>query len=201
LFLQSPPDLILASTSIYRRELLCRLAISFSCVAPGIDETALPGESGADLVARLAQAKAAAVAADHPDAWVIGSDQVAVRDDAGHEVILGKPGSVDRCRTMLLESSGREMTYFTGVTLLQARTARIFRYTEKTRVRLRNFDAGSVDRYIDHEKPLDCAGGLKSETLGIALCDAIETRDPSALIGLPLIRLSGLLREAGFLLP
>ncbi len=201
MFYQSPPSLILASTSIYRRELLERLRLPFSCVSPGVDETAVPGESSADLVARLAHAKAAAIAALHPDAWVIGADQLASYVADGREVILGKPGTIERCRTMLLESAGRAITYFTGVALLQQRSGRALRHIEHTRVTLRSFDATSVDRYIAHERPMDCAGGLKSETLGIALCEAIETSDPSALIGLPLIRLSGMLREVGFQSP
>jgi septum formation protein len=194
--------LILASTSIYRRGLLERLKLPFSCIAPNVDETALPGERAADLVVRLAMAKAAAVAIAHPDAWVIGSDQVAVRVDPDlGEVILGKPGNVERCREQLLACSGQMTTYFTGVHLMQASTRAAHVFTEITRVHFRQFDAVAVERYIQADRPLDCAGGLKSETLGITLCEAIDTRDPSALIGLPLIRLSAVLREAGFQLP
>jgi septum formation protein len=152
------------------------------------------------LVARLARAKAAAVAENHPEAWVIGSDQVAVR--TGEEtVILGKPGTEARCIDQLLSSSGRILEFLTAVALVQRESGRVFEFTDTTRVRFRQLDPQTIERYVTHEKPLDCAGGFKSEGLGITLCDSIDSADPTALIGLPLIQLSAALRSAGFELP
>lgn len=198
----TPPALILASTSVYRRELLGRLNVPFECVAPGVDETRQAGESALSLVARLARAKAGAVAARHPDAWVIGSDQVAVLvDDSRQETILGKPGTQARCIEQLRSCSGRAITFLTAVSLLRRRDAAVFEIIDSTRVAFRALDAAAIERYVAKESPLDCAGGLKSEGLGITLCDSIEGSDPSALIGLPLIRLSAALRGVGFDVP
>jgi septum formation protein len=202
LFLKSPPPLILASTSRYRRALLERLGVAFSSIAPGVDEAALPGEYGAALVARLARAKAAAVASQHPQAWVIGSDQVAVLAPAGgQEVILGKPGTAARCIQQLQQCSGQSLSFITGVSVLQQESGQRFEFIDTTRVRYRSLDLKTIERYVEREQPLDCAGGFKSEALGITLCDSIESVDPTGLIGLPLIRLAALLREAGFELP
>jgi septum formation protein len=194
--------LILASTSPYRRELLERLHLRFSCVAPGVDETPQPAEPAQALVARLARAKAAAVAQQQPESWVIGSDQVAVRpDESGRENILGKPGTEARCVEQLRDCSGRSLSFLTAVTLMRQETQEAFEFIDTTRVSFRVLDQPTIDRYIASEKPLDCAGGFKSEGLGITLCESIESVDPTALIGLPLIRLSALLRNAGFALP
>jgi septum formation protein len=201
LFLKSPPELILASTSRYRRELLERLGLAFSCVAPGITETALPGETPAMLAARLAQEKAAAVALRHPSAWVIGSDQVAARADAQPELILGKPGTPARCIEQLRQCSGSVVLFITAVTVMCRQNNALFEFSDVTRVVFRVLDQASIERYVAREKPLDCAGGFKSEGLGISLCEAIDSADPTALIGLPLIRLSAVLRSAGFELP
>jgi septum formation protein len=201
LFLKSPPALILASTSKYRRELLQRLGLPFVCAAPGVDETALPGERAAALVARLALEKAAAVAASHPDAWVVGSDQAAVRTDAADgETILGKPGSTQACIEQLRRCSGQTVTFLTGVALLKQGVTPV-EFTDTTRVMFRMLDEEAIERYVAQEKPLDCAGGFKSEGLGITLCESIVSVDPTALIGLPLIRLAATLRGAGFALP
>jgi septum formation protein len=202
LFLKSPPPLILASTSRYRRELLERLKLPFSCVAPGVDEALLPHETGLALVARLARAKAWAVAAQHPQAWVIGSDQVAVRSDgAGKESILGKPGSAARCIQQLEECSGQTLMFITAVALLKHESGEPQEFIDTTRVRYRTLDRASIERYVEREQPLDCAGGFKSEALGITLCDSIDSADPTGLVGLPLIKLAALLRAVGFELP
>jgi septum formation protein len=194
--------LILASTSRYRRALLERLGVPFSCIAPGVDEASLPGEPAAALVARLARAKAAAVASQNPQAWVIGSDQVAVLVPAdGKEVILGKPGTAARCIQQLQECSGQTLSFITGVAILQHESGQRREFIDTTRVRYRTLDLSTIERYVEREQPLDCAGGFKSEALGITLCESIESVDPTGLIGLPLIRVAALLREAGFELP
>ena len=202
MFLKSPPPLILASTSRYRRALLERLGVPFSCIAPDVDEASLPGESAAALVTRLARAKAAAVASQNPQAWVIGSDQVAVLVPAGgKEVILGKPGTAARCIQQLQECSGQMLSFITGVAILQHESGQRREFIDTTRVRYRTLDLSTIERYVEREQPLDCAGGFKSEALGITLCESIESVDPTGLIGLPLIRVAALLREAGFELP
>jgi septum formation protein len=199
LFLKSPPPLILASTSRYRKELLDRLGLSFSCIAPGVAETAQPGEAPTALVARLARAKAGAVSAKQPNAWVIGSDQVAVLDSSGTS--LGKPGSEARCQEQLSSCSGRTVEFLTAVALMRQENQALIEFTDITRVVFRVLDQSTIERYIAKEQPLDCAGGFKSEGLGISLCESIDSADPSALIGLPLIRVSAALRAAGFEVP
>ena len=201
MFLKSPPALILASTSRYRQQLLERLGLAFSCVAPGVDEAPYPQERAAMLVARLARAKAAAVSAQQPSAWVIGSDQVAVRvDDAGVESIFGKPGTAARCIEQLQSCSGRTVEYLTAIAVMRPGES-LSEFVDSTRVRFRPLDPATIERYVAKESPLDCAGGFRSEGLGITLCESIESTDPNALIGLPLIRLSAILRAAGFELP
>jgi septum formation protein len=202
LFFKSPPLLILASTSIYRRELLQRLQIPFECAAPGVDETRQADEQALSLVARLALAKAHSVALQHPNAWVIGSDQVAVlQAGTGAERILGKPGSVANCTHQLLSCSGQTLEFVTAVAVVRHRDAFRSEFIDTTRVTFRLLDAACVERYVARELPLDCAGGFKCEGLGISLCEAIHSSDPTALIGLPLIRLCAVLRTAGFELP
>lgn len=202
MFLKSPPPLILASTSPYRRELLARLKLPFSSVAPGVDEAALPAEKALDLVRRLAAAKAAAVASQHPNAWVIGSDQVAVsKAGAGPESIFGKPGSAARCIQQLEQCSGQSLSFITAVALVNDEAGQRHEFVDTTVVRYRSLDRATIERYVEREQPIDCAGGFKSEALGITLCESIESDDPTGLIGLPLIRLAALLRAAGFELP
>ncbi len=192
----APDRLILASTSVYRRELLARLGVAFDTVRPDTDETALQGETPLALARRLAEAKAVAVAALHPLAWVIGSDQVAELDGQ----TLGKPGNRDAATAQLTAMSGREVQFRTGVCL--SRAGRASRYAlDTTTVHFRPLHRDEIARYLDAEQPYDCAGSFKSEGLGITLFDAIESRDPTALIGLPLIATAGLLRAAGFALP
>jgi septum formation protein len=176
--------------------------VPFSCVAPGVDETPLANEAALALVGRLAQAKAVAVASQHPGAWVIGSDQMAVlRQADGRESILGKPGTAARCIEQLEACSGQTLSFITAVALLRQESADRREFIDTTRVRYRLLDRVAIERYVEREQPLDCAGGFKSEALGITLCESIESTDPTSLIGLPLIRLSALLREAGFELP
>jgi septum formation protein len=194
--------LILASTSRYRRSLLERLGLPFSCVAPGVDEAALSNEGGMALVARLARAKAAAVASQQPQAWVIGSDQVALLVEAGgEETILGKPGTAAKCIQQLEQCSGRTLSFITGVAVVQHESGAYREFIDTTRVRYRDLDLATIERYVERERPFDCAGGFKSEALGITLCESIDSTDPTGLVGLPLIRLSALLREAGYSLP
>ncbi|RNF84952.1 Maf family protein [Montanilutibacter psychrotolerans] len=188
--------LILASTSRYRRELLERLRLPFSIARPESDETALPDETPAALALRLAHAKAAAVAALHPDAWVIGSDQVAELGTA----TLGKPGNREAAVGQLAAMSGQPVRFRTGVCLYrQGVTPHL--WLDTTTVRFRTLRGDEIGRYVDAEQPFDCAGSFKCEGLGISLFDAIETQDPTALIGLPLIATARLLREAGFSVP
>ena len=202
MFLKSPQSLILASTSAHRRALLARVQIPFECVAPGVDETPHPDEDAVALTTRLARAKACAVAVQRPGAWVIGSDQVAVLRDAGRDTrIIGKPGSAAHCIEQLLACSGRTLAFVTAVTLTRHADASPAEFVDTTRVTFRALDRATIERYVERESPLDCAGGFKSEGLGITLCDAIDSADPTALIGLPLIRLCALLRGAGFQLP
>jgi septum formation protein len=188
-------DLVLASTSRYRREMLTRLTTKFRTQSPGVDETARPDEAPAALAARLAEAKAHAVAARNVGAIVIGSDQVADLDGR----IFGKPGSVDNAVAQLRACAGREVKFHTALCLIDARdqNPRVHAALEMTRVRMRALDDAEIARYVEREQPLDCAGSFKSESLGIALFDYIESTDPTALVGLPMIALCRLLREAG----
>jgi len=201
LFLKSPPSLILASTSTYRRDLLARLRLRFSCSAPGVEETRRAGERPLVLAMRLAKAKASAVALQHPDAWVIGSDQVAVCSDESGESVLGKPGTEAACVEQLRRCSGRSLSFITAVAVVRHADRSSHEFADSTRVAFRTLDDDVIARYVALERPFDCAGGFKSEGLGIALCESIDSVDPSALIGLPLIRLSKVLRGVGFELP
>jgi septum formation protein len=202
LFLKSPPSLILASTSAYRRELLARLRLPFSCLAPGVDETPRAGERPLALAVRLARAKAFAVALQHPDAWVVGSDQVAIRvDGSSGELMLGKPGTEALCIEQLRGCSGESLSFVTAVAVVRHNGHSAHEFVDTTQVTFRVLDDDTIARYVAREAPLDCAGGFKSEGLGITLCESIHSADPSALIGLPLIQLSKVLRGVGFELP
>ncbi len=189
--------LILASTSRYRRDLLQRLGLPFECVAPGADEARLPGEPAAAMAVRLARVKAEAVAARYPTAIVIGSDQVALR---GADV-LGKPGTVERCREQLRASSGHEVVFLTAVHVIDGAAGRTESHVDRTVVKFRELSDAEIDRYIGRDNPLDCAGGSKAESLGIALFDRIESIDPTGLTGLPLSWLCGALRRAQVPIP
>ncbi len=187
------PDLILASGSAYRRQLLERLRLNFSCDSPDIDESPLVNELPEDTALRLARLKAEAVAARHPGAWIIGSDQVGCLDGER----LGTPGSSAAACAKLQQASGRWLHFHTGLCLLQSGSGTAFSALDTCSVLLRRLDSGQIARYVALEQPLDCAGSFKSEGLGIALFERIRGDDPTALIGLPLIRLSELLQRAG----
>ena len=187
------PALILASTSRYRRELLERLRLPFEVHAPAVDETALAGEAPAALAQRLALAKARAVALAHPDAIVIGSDQVADLDGTP----IGKPGTHERAVAQLRSMRGRSVVFQTAVAVVRASTGYAGHALASVTVRFRDLADADIEHYLRTEQPYDCAGSAKCETLGIALLDAIESDDPTALVGLPLIRTCALLREAG----
>jgi len=189
--------LILASTSVYRRQLLDRLALPYSVASPTTDEAALPNELPSALSERLARAKADAVAALNPDAWVIGSDQVAERDG----MALGKPGDHANAVAQLRAASGRTLRFHTAVCLRCVATDVALIHRDVTEVVFRALDDASIERYLRAERPYDCAGSFKSEGLGIALFESIRSDDPTALIGLPLIALARMLREAGFSIP
>lgn len=189
--------LILASTSRYRRALLERLGLPFECVAPQVLEARHPGEAPTDMAARLARLKAESVARLHPDAVVIGSDQVALR---GSEV-LGKPGTAERCREQLRESSGRDVVFLTAIHVIDGHSGRAESHVDRTTVLFRDLTVAEIDRYIARDEPLDCAGGFKAESLGIALFEKIDSSDPTGLTGLPLAWLCGALRRAGFEVP
>ncbi len=185
--------LVLASTSPYRRMLLERLGLRFSIASADIDETRRPDEPAQVLVLRLAEAKARAVASLNPGAVIIGCDQVACLDDA----VLGKPGSRDNAIAQLERVSGRSVLFQTGLCLLDTRDGRVQTLVEPFHVHFRVLARARIERYLDRERPYDCAGSLKSEGLGIALFERLEGDDPSALIGLPLIRLIALLEAVG----
>jgi len=189
------PPLILASTSAYRRELLQRLRIPFEVVSPKVDETPLTGESTLELALRLANAKAVAVAKEHPHAWVIGSDQVA---DLGGAAI-GKPGNFERALAQLQLMRGQTVTFHTALCLMNGDTQTTLNIP--TEVTFRNLSDEILESYLLAEEPYDCAGSAKSEGLGISILESIKSDDPTALIGLPLIALTGLLRDAGFMIP
>ncbi|MFN9470631.1 Maf family nucleotide pyrophosphatase [Acidovorax sp.] len=197
---QSPAPqrpVVLGSTSRYRRELLSRLNLPFEIASPDVDETPTPGEAPRDLALRLALAKAHAVAKQHPEAVVIGSDQVA--DLAGQP--LGKPGTHERAVQQLRQMRGQTVIFQTAVaTVCQASG---FEQVDiaPVEVRFRDLSDDEIERYLRAEQPYDCAGSAKSEGLGIALLDAIHSDDPTALIGLPLIRTCRMLRAAGVVLP
>ena len=187
------PTVVLGSTSPYRRELLSRLRLRFEVAAPEVDETALAGEAPSALARRLALAKARAVAARYPEAAVIGSDQVADLDGAA----LGKPGNHERAVEQLRRMRGRCVIFHTALAVVCA--ARGFEQADlaPVRVTFRNYDDDEIEAYLRAEQPYDCAGSARSEGLGIALLEAIESDDPSALVGLPLIRTARMLRAAG----
>jgi septum formation protein len=190
------PDLILASTSVYRQALLERLSLPFDIARPDVDESPRPGEPPQTLAVRLARAKAEAVAATAGPAWVIGSDQVAELDGRG----LGKPGIQDNAIAQLRSMSGREVRFLTAL-CIAGPDGRRLEALDITTVRFRTLSDDEIARYVERERPLDCAGSFKSEGLGIALFEAIDNRDPTALIGLPMIATARLLREAGFAVP
>jgi septum formation protein len=191
-----PPSLVLASGSRYRAELLGRLKIPFVSEASNVDETPQPYETPASLAQRLAQTKAQAVAERMSGCWILGSDQVATFDGRP----LGKPGTRANAIAQLQTLSGRSVDFLTAVTLLRP-DAELVTHLDRTVVCFRKLDKAEIERYVDAEPAFDCAGSFKCEGLGITLLSAIETDDPTALVGLPLIAVRWLLAEAGYPLP
>lgn len=190
-------SLILASSSAFRRELLARLQLPFEVVSPSIDESALPDETPAQTAERLAISKAQAVSAQFPDALIIGSDQVAYCG----EQRFGKPGNRPDALAQLRSMRGKEVIFHTGLCLLNAATGHLQACGVPTAVRFRDLSDSEIERYLEREDALNCAGSAKSEGLGIALLDYLRCDDPTALVGLPLIALSRMLRAEGVDLP
>lgn len=191
------PCIVLASTSIYRKELLQRFGLPFETARPKLDETPLPGEAPITTANRLALGKAVAVADRFPDALIIGSDQVAHRGDLRFD----KPGTIERAIEQLREMSGKSITFHTAVCLLNTRTGTRQMTQVSTDTGFRILSETEIARYVERERPLDCAGSAKSEGLGISLLDYMRGDDPTALIGLPLIALAGMLRNEGVQVP
>ncbi|MCB1758354.1 MAG: septum formation inhibitor Maf [Gammaproteobacteria bacterium] len=194
---QTSSKLVLASTSPFRAALLEKLGLAFSTSAPQVDESPLAGESAQDLVCRLSQAKARAVASRFPAALIIGSDQVACIDGG----ILGKPLTRDNAIAQLQRASGRSVDFYTGLSLFNVASGRVQTLCEPYRVHFRTLTNGEIERYLNVEEPYNCAGSFKSEGLGIALFERLEGDDPNALIGLPLIRLVQMLAVEGVRVP
>ncbi len=189
--------LVLASTSRYRRSLLERFGIPFMTCGSQVEETRRPDEDALTLAQRLSREKAHAVAARYPNSLIIGSDQVAIRG----RVVLGKPGTRERCIEQLRDASGQRVIFHTGVHVLDTRQGRQESHVDTTTVTFRVLSDAEINRYVDADQPFDCAGGFKCEALGISLFERIDSQDPTALMGLPLIWLSGALRKAGMELP
>lgn len=187
------PELILASTSRYRRELLDRLRLPFSVCAPQVDESVRPGEPPAAVASRLALEKARAVGQARPAAVVIGSDQVADLDGQA----IGKPGTHERAQAQLRAMSGRTLVFHTAVAVVCVARGYEAQAIAPVTVRLRRLGDAEIEHYLRSETPYDCAGSAKVETLGIALLEGVESDDPTALVGLPLIRTCELLRGVG----
>jgi len=189
--------LLLASSSVYRRELLTRLQLPFTCSSPDIDESHRAGESAIALVKRLATEKARALAQSHPAHLIIGSDQVAVLG----KHIIGKPHTFEKAREQLLASSGESVTFLTGVALLNSQTGICQVDCVPFTVHMRTLDSERVERYLRAEQPYDCAGSFKAEGLGVSLFRSTEGPDATSLIGLPLIRLIDMLLAEGIQIP
>ena len=189
--------LLLASSSVYRRDLLSRLRLPFTCSSPDIDESHRPGESALELVQRLSLEKAQALAASHPAHLIIGSDQVAVLNDQ----IIGKPHTFDKARQQLLNASGASVSFLTGLTLLNSQTGHYQTDCVPFTVHMRHLNAEQIERYLHAEEPYDCAGSFKAEGLGVSLFQRTEGDDATSLVGLPLIRLVDMLLAQGVVLP
>ena len=190
-------SLVLASSSRYRRELLQRLGVPFESWAPEVDERPLPAEPPRETAIRLARAKAEAGGRKFPTAWVIGSDQVADLDGRA----IGKPGTFERAQQQLRDVSGHSVLFHTALSLWNAREARRHERLITTEVAFRRLTDAEIDRYLEREHALDCAGSAKSEGLGVSLLSGMHGEDPTALVGLPLIALASMLRAEGFDVP
>ncbi len=191
------PTLVLASSSPYRRELLTRLGVPFETQSPAVEEPPVAGELPMDRALRLALEKALSVAAHHPQGLVIGSDQVAASGNG----VLDKPGDAPRCRAQLARLSGQTARFYTACAVIGLEQAVRQVHLDTTVVVFRTLTAAEIERYVERDRPYDCAGGFKAERLGIALLESIDSCDPTALIGLPLIWLAGALRSVGLALP
>jgi 7-methyl-GTP pyrophosphatase len=189
--------LMLASTSRYRAGLLGRFGLPFNTASPAVDEAEIAGEAPRARALRLSEAKAEAVAAQYPEAVVIGGDQVT----AARGRILHKPGNASQCREQLRLQSGSSAEFFTACTVRCLATQLMLSHVDATTVTLRALGEAEIDRYVEREQAFDCAGGFKAEALGITLFERMESQDPTAIVGLPLIWLAGALRTAGFSLP
>ncbi len=193
----SAPTIFLASSSPYRRGLLDRFLDTYETVAPDVDESNDEGLAPEELATYLARKKAEAVAVNARDALVIGADQLAVLDDQ----VLGKPGDHQKAVEQLLAASGKAVTFLTAVCILDPIGRTRFEHTDKTTVRFRQFDRRLAEAYLRHDKPYDCAGSFKLEGAGYVLFDSVDTNDPTALIGLPMIWVADRLLQLGYLLP
>ncbi len=191
------PPLVLASTSVYRRSLLERLRLPFTSAAPKVDESLRPGELPRTRAERLALEKAQAVARTHAAHVVIGADQVCSFEG----LILDKPGSAQVAREQLRTQSGRAVRFYSAVAVLHAARRQVEQFVDVTTVQFRSLSEAEIEAYLRADQPFDCAGSLRSEALGLSLCERIESEDPSGLIGLPLIRLAASLRALGYALP
>jgi len=190
-------QIILASTSVFRRALLEKLDLEFSTDSPDIDESPIDGETAEQLVLRLSESKAACIAAKHSQGLVIGSDQVACIDGE----ILGKPGNFDNAMQQLLKASGKSVDFYTGLCLFNAQSGQKQTLVDVFKVHFRNLSDEQISRYLKKEEPYNCAGSFKSEGYGISLFERLEGDDPNALIGLPLIKLIQLFEKEGVLIP
>lgn len=193
----STKQLVLASTSLYRKKLMQKLHLDFETAAPNIDETPYIDETPEQLVIRLSQAKALALQHQFPNALIIGSDQIAVVDGK----ILGKPGDHASALQQLQYTSGKRVTFLTGLCVFNSFSEQCHISTDTTIATFRTLDSDALERYLFLEKPYDCAGSFKSEGYGICLLESIETQDPNALIGLPLIHLVRLLQREAVCVP
>ena len=193
----SAPDILLASSSPYRRSLLDRFLAEFEAVSPDVDESNNEGLEPAELARHLARAKAEAVSASSRDALIIGADQLAVLD--GH--VLGKPGSHQKAVEQLLAASGKSVRFLTAVCILDPVTRKRYEHTDETLVHFREFDRRLAEAYLRLDEPYDCAGSFKLEGAGFLLFESVRSDDPTALVGLPMIWISDRLLELGYLLP
>lgn len=189
--------LLLASSSIYRQQLLSKLQLPFDCASPDIDESLLPDEQPENYVKRLAIEKAKILKNDYPNHIIIGSDQCAVLELNGKQHILGKPHTIENAVKQLMDCSGKHVTFLTGLCCFNSKTQQALSIVEPFSVHFRELTESQICRYIEQEMPLDCAGSFKSEGMGIRLFSQLEGRDPNSLIGLPLIALVDLLQQMG----
>jgi MAF protein len=189
--------ILLASSSVYRKQLLEKLQLPFECSSPDIDESIYPEESPEDYVHRLAIEKAKALASDYPNHIIIGSDQCAVFESEEQRYILGKPHTIENAIKQLTQASGKQVTFLTGLCVFNSQSQKLLSLVEPFSVHFRDLNQQQIERYIEQEMPLDCAGSFKSEGLGIRLFKALEGRDPNSLVGLPLIALVDLLEQHG----